>query len=84
MDVKLSENILGKTVGEVMNYIVSFYKNHFGDIKAYDNDDNENTLTLVFREGNAYLVTTNPLMNKIVYKFTISGIGYYKLIELYA
>lgn len=80
----MSENILGKTVGEAMNYIVSFYKNHSGDIETYDNDDNENTLTLAFREGNGYLVTTNPLMNKIVYKFTISGIGYYKHIELYA
>lgn len=80
----MSENILGKTVGQAMNYIVSFYKNHSGDIEAYDNDDNENTLTLTFREGNGYLVTTNPLMNKIVYKFTISGIGYCKHIELYA
>lgn len=80
----MSENILGKTVGEAMNYIVSFYKKHSGNIKAYDNEDSENTLTLVFREENAYLVTNNPLMNKIVYKFTISGIGYYKHIELYA
>lgn len=46
----MSENILGETVGEAMNYIVSFHKNHSGDIKAYDNDDNENTLTLAFRE----------------------------------
>ena len=80
----MSENILGKTVREAMNYIVSFYKNHSGDIEAYDKDDNENTLTLAFREENGYLVTVNPLMNKIVYKFTISGIGYYKHIELYA
>ena len=80
----MSENILGKTVKEAMNYIVSIYKNHSGDIKAYDNDDNENALTLAFREGNAYLVTDNSLMNKIVYKVAISGIGYYKHIELYA
>ena len=84
MNVKLSENILGKTVEEVMNYIVSFYKDYSGDIKAYDNDDNENTLTLAFREGNAYLVTVNPLMNKLVHKFTISESGYHKHIELYA
>ena len=80
----MSENILGKTVKDAMNYIVSFYKEHSGNIKAYDNEDSENTLTLAFREENAYLVTTNPLMNKIVYKFTISGMGYYKHIELYA
>lgn len=80
----MSENILGKTVKDAMNYIVSFYKKYSGNIKAYDNEDNENTLTLVFREENAYLVTHNPLMNKIVHKFTISGIGYYKHIELYA
>lgn len=82
--IEISENILRKTVGEAMNYIVSFYKNHSGDIKAYDNDDNKNTLTLAFREGNAYLVTVNPLMNKIVHKFTISESGYHKHIELYA
>ena len=80
----MSENILGKTVAEAMNYMVSFYKDYSGDIKAYDNDDNENTLTLDFTEGRAYLVTTNPLMDKMVYKFTISGIGYRKHIELYA
>ena len=80
----MSENILGRTVGEAMTYIVSFYKNHSGDIKAHDNDDNENTLTLAFREGDGYLVTDNPLMNKIVYKVAISGIGYYRNIELYA
>lgn len=80
----MSENILGKTVSEAMNYIVSFYKNHSGDIEVYDNDDSENVLTLAFKEGVRYLVTTNPLMNEIVYKFTISGIGYYKHIELYA
>lgn len=80
----MSENILGKTVGEAMTYIVSFYKDYSGNIEAYDNEDNENTLTLAFVEGNGYLVTDSPLMNKIVYKFTISGIGYYKHIELYA
>lgn len=80
----MSENILGKTVSEAMNYIVSFYKKHSGNIKVYDNKDSENMLTLVFREENAYLITNNPLMNKIVYKFTISGMGYYKHIELYA
>ena len=80
----MRENILGKTVGEAMNYIVSFYKKYSGNIKAYDNEDSENTLTLIFREENAYLITTNPLMNKIVNKFTISGMGYHKRIELYA
>jgi hypothetical protein len=48
------------------------------------NEDSENMLTLVFREENAYLITNNPLINKIVYKITISGMGYYKHIELYA
>lgn len=80
----MSANILGKTVGEAMNYIVSFYKNNSGNIKAYDNEDSNNTLTLDFVEGRAYLVTTNPLMDKIVHKFTVSGIGYHKHIELYA
>lgn len=80
----MSENILGKTVGEAMTYIVSFYKDHSGNIKVYDNEGNENMLTLAFVEGNGYLVTNNLLMNKIVYKFTISEIGYYKHIELYA
>lgn len=80
----MSENILGKTVGEAMTYIVSFYKNHSGNIEAYDNEDNENVLTLAFVEGSGYLVTDNLLMDKIVYKFTISGIGYYKHIKLYA
>ena len=84
MNGKLSENILGKTVGEAMNYIVSVYKNHSGDIKAYDNENSENMLTLAFREGNAYLVTVNPLMNKVVHKFTISESGYRRHIELYA
>lgn len=80
----MSENILGKTVGEAMSYIVSFYKDHSGEIIAYDTEDITNMLALAFVEGNGYLVTDNPLMNKIVHKFTISGIGYYKFIELYA
>lgn len=80
----MSENILGKTVEEAMNYIVSFYKDHSGNIIAYDSKDLTNMLTLAFVEGNGYLVTDNPLINKIVYKFTISGIGYYKFIELFA
>lgn len=80
----MSENILGKTVGEAMNYIVSFYKNNSGNIKAYDNEDSDNMLTLTFTEGKAYLLTDNPLMGKMVYKFTISGVGYHKHIELYA
>lgn len=80
----MGENILGKTVGEAMSYIVSFYKDYSGSIEAHDDEDNENVLTLAFMEGNGYLITDNPLMNKIVYKFVISGIGYYRLIELYA
>lgn len=80
----MDENILGKTVKEAMSYIVSFYKDHSGEIIAYDTEDMANMLTLAFVEGNGYLITDDPLMNKIVYKFTISGVGYYKFIELFA
>lgn len=80
----MSENILGKTVEEAMSYIVSFYKDHSGGIVAYDTEDMTNMLTLAFVEGNGHLVTDNALMNKTVHKFTISGIGYYKFIELFA
>jgi hypothetical protein len=80
----MNDNILGGTIREAMINIVLFYKNCSGDIKAYDHEDNEHTLALSFKEGSGYLVTDDPLMDKIVYKFTISGIGYYKHIELYA
>lgn len=81
--ISLTETILGKTVKEAMPNIVSLYEKHSGTIIAYNVDKTE-ILTLCFKEGNGYLVSTSPLMDAVVYKFSVSGIGYYVRIELWA
>lgn len=79
----LTESILGKAVKEAMSNIVSLYEEHSGTITVYDSDNSE-SLTLAFKEGNGYLISDSPLMDKVVFKFSISGIGYYIFIELWA
>ena len=79
----LTETILGKTVKEAMSNIVSLYEEHSGTIVAY-NVDNTEILTLAFKEGNGYLVSNSPLMDEVVFKFSVSGTGYYVFIEIWA
>ena len=79
----LTETILGKTVKEAMSNIVSLYEEHSGTITVYDVNNTE-ILTLAFKEGNGCLVSNSPLMNEVVFKFSVSGIGYYIFIELWA
>lgn len=79
----LTETILGKTVKEAMSNIVSLYEEHSGTIVAY-NVDNTEILTLAFKEEDGYLVSNSPLMDEVVFKFSVSGIGYYVFIELWA
>lgn len=79
----LTETILGKTVKEAMSNIVSLYEEHSGTIVAY-NVDNTEILTLAFKEGDGYLISNSPLMDEVVFKFSISGAGYCVFIELWA
>lgn len=79
----LTETILGKTVKEAMYNIVSLYEEHSVTIVAY-NVDNTEILTLAFKEGNGCLVSASPLMDEVVFKFSVSGTGYYVFIELWA
>lgn len=75
--------ILGKTVQEAMTYIVSLYEKQSGTIIAHGDTDTE-TIALQFKEGNGYFVTANPIIDDVVYKFSISGIGYHLRIELWS
>lgn len=81
--INITESILGKTVKEAMSNIVSLYEEHSGIITAYDSDNSE-SLTLAFKEGHGYLISDSPLMDKVVFKFSISGTGYHVIIELSA
>lgn len=81
--INITETILGKTVKEAMRNIVSLCEKHSGTIVAY-NVDNTEILTLAFKEGNGYLVSNSPLMDEVVFKFSISGVGYHVFIELWA
>lgn len=78
----ISEDILGKTVQEAMTNIVSLYEKHSGIIIAHGDNDAE-SVGLHFKEGSGYFVSANPLINEVVYKFSISGTGYYLHIELW-
>jgi hypothetical protein len=81
--IDITESILGKTVKEAMSNIVSLYEEHSGTITAYDSDNSE-SLALAFKEGHGYLISDSPLMDKVVFKFSISGTGYHVFIELSA
>lgn len=79
----MNDNILGKTVQEAMTNIVSLYDKHAGIIIAHGDTDDE-TMALHFREGSGYFVSANPIIDEVVYKFSISGTGYYLHIELWS
>lgn len=79
----MSEYVLGKTVQEAMTNIVSLYEKYSGIIIAHGDNDAD-TMALHFKEGSGYFVSANLLLDELVYKFSISGIGYYLHIDLWS
>jgi hypothetical protein len=79
----MSEYILGKTVQEAMTNIVSLYEKNSGIIIAHGDNDDED-IALHFKEGSGYLASANPILDEVVYKFSISGIGFYLHMELWS
>lgn len=77
-------NVLGKTVKDAIDYLVDYFKDGSGEITIYSRESEQsNGIGLYFREGSGCLITSEPIMEEKVVSFTISGLGYYKFIDLY-